>query len=84
MPKRKLPKVIPIEVLQKKGTKELLGYLKRLQQCEDSFELSDIAPDSNPDLTDNQTIYFKKTPKWQEAYRIVKSILDTREHIDNL
>lgn len=79
MPKRKLPKVIPIEELQKKGTKELLGYLKRLWRCEESFEMSDKYTD--PDLVDEETIYFKETQKWKEAYRNVKSILDTREHI---
>ena len=79
MPKRKLPKVIPIEELQKKDTKELLGYLKRLWRCEESFEISDR--DTDPDLVDEETIYFKETQKWKEAYRKGKSILDTREHI---
>ncbi|PCJ63620.1 MAG: hypothetical protein COA58_15905 [Bacteroidetes bacterium] len=80
MPKKKKPIVLsPIE-LKKKGTKELLGYLLRLQQCEESFEKSDLI--ENPDSSDNSTIYFKQTEKWQNAYLNVKSILDNREHID--
>ena len=65
----------------KKGTKELLGYLKRLQQCEESFDLSDM--EINIDLKDAETIYFKQTKKWKEAYENVKTILDGREHIAN-
>lgn len=79
MGKKKLPKVTPIEDLSKKETKELLGYLKRLHKCEESFEKSDM--DKNPDTTDNETIYFKQTEKWQVAYRNVKDILKNREHI---
>ena len=81
MPKKRKPKVRSLEDLQSKGTKELLGYLKRLHQCEESFELSDLY--ENPDLTDDMTIYFKDTAKWKEAYRKVKGILDKREHIHN-
>jgi len=79
MPKRKKPKVIAIEELTSKGTKELLGYLKRLQRCEECFEMSDM--DENIDLLDSQTIYFKETEKWKTTYRNVRSILATREHI---
>lgn len=80
MPKRKLPLVISKADLAKKSTKELLGYLKRLRQCEESFERSDM--DENLDLLDNQTIYFKQTEKWKLAYRSVKEILSNREHIE--
>jgi hypothetical protein len=80
MAKRKTPYVIDKELLNKKGTKELLGYLKRLHQCEDSFEGSDMY--INDDLTDDKTIYFKETEKWKTAYSNVKSILISREHID--
>jgi hypothetical protein len=80
MAKRKTPCVIDKELLNKKGTKELLGYLKRLHQCEDSFEGSDMY--IYDDLTDDKTIYFKDTEKWKTAYKKVKSILSSREHID--
>jgi hypothetical protein len=80
MGKKKRPIVYSIEELKKKNTKELLGYLKALQQCEQSFELSDI--DINEDILDNNKIYFKQTPKWKSAYDIVKSILSERENIE--
>ena len=79
MPKRKRPKVIAIEELRKKRTRDLLSYLKKLQRCEGSYEDSDM--DNNIDLTDHETIYFKNTNKWTTAYKDVKSILDNREHI---
>lgn len=59
MPKKKKPIILSVEELEKKGTKELLGYLKRLQYCEESFEQSDLI--ENPNLTDNSTIHFKQT-----------------------
>lgn len=79
MPKKRKPVILSLSDLEKKGTKELLGYLKRLQQCEDSFESSDL--NDNPDLTNNSIIYFKQTEKWKNAYLKVKSILKNREHI---
>lgn len=79
MPKKRRPAVISFSELEKKETKALLGYLKRLQQCEESFELSDLT--INPDLSDHDTIFFKETEKWITAYKHVKSILENREHI---
>jgi hypothetical protein len=79
MGKRKLPAVITKEELEKKSTKELLGYLKNLQRCEESVELSDQG--INRDETDPETIYFKQSKKWKTAYRTVKTILAAREHI---
>jgi hypothetical protein len=79
MGKKKTAIVYSYEALKKKNTKELLGYLKALQQCEESFELSDM--DINEDILDNNKIYFKQTPKWKSAYNNVKSILSQRENI---
>ncbi len=79
MGKKKLPPILSIEDLEKKGTKELLGYLKRLHQCEESFELSDM--DKNPELTDAATIYFKQSKRWKITYQNTKLILSTRENI---
>lgn len=81
MPKRKLPKVFSKKELALKDTRSLLGYLKRLQHCEASFEKSDL--DENLDLKTIDIIYFKNTDKWKVAYQNVKSILKNREHIDN-
>lgn len=80
MPKKKKPNVLSLTELDKKGTKELLGYLKRLQYCEESFEQSDLI--ENPDSSDNSTIHFKQTEKWKTAYLNVKSVLDKREHVN--
>jgi hypothetical protein len=71
--------IIPKEALEKKNTKSLLGYLKRLQQCEESFAVSDM--DVNVDLIENEHIYFKETNKWNTTFTIVKSILANRENI---
>jgi hypothetical protein len=79
MGKKKTTIVYSDEALKKKNTKELLGYLKALQQCEESFELSDM--DINEDILDNNKIYFKQTPKWKSAYNNVKSILNGRENV---
>ena len=79
MGKKRLPKIIKQEELEKFNTKRLLGYLKLLHQCEESFEKSDM--DINLDLTDNELIYFKNTDKWKYFYNLVKSILKDREHI---
>jgi hypothetical protein len=80
MGKNKRPIVYSIEELKKKNTKVLLGYLKSLQQCEESYELSDM--DINEDGLESTTIYFKQTPKWKSAYYMVKSILSERENIE--
>ncbi|MEM8763468.1 MAG: hypothetical protein AAGD88_06640 [Bacteroidota bacterium] len=80
MPKKKKPIILTRSELEKKGTKELLGYLKRLYHCEESFEESDLI--ENPDLLDDSTIYFKQTEKWKTAYFNVKSVLSEREHVD--
>lgn len=80
MSKKSKPLVLTIQEMEKKGTKELLGYLKRLHKCEESFESSDLS--ENPDLTDKTTIYFKQTEKWKTAYQNVKSILKNRENIE--
>lgn len=80
MSKKSKPIVLTISEMEKKGTKELLGYLKRLHKCEESFESSDLT--ENPDLADKSTIYFKQTEKWKTGYRNVKSILENRENIE--
>jgi len=79
MGKKKKPSVIDLDLMNKMDTRELMGYLKRLHQCEESFENSDL--DVNSDLNDEQIIYFKETEKWQTAYKNVKSVLRSRENI---
>ena len=79
MSKKSKPIVLSVSEMEKKGTKELLGYLKRLHKCEESFESSDLT--ENPDVLDESTIYFKQTEKWKTGYENVKSILKNRENI---
>ncbi len=81
MSKQLRPKLIESEELQKKSTKELLGYLKKLRMCEESFSLDATDYRENPDNKDHHTIWFKDTSKWKLAYSRVKSILDTRDHV---
>ena len=78
--KKKKPRILSKEELEKKNTKELIGYLKKLRRCEESFDASDM--DTNLDLIEKEVIYFKQTEKWQTAYKLVKSILNEREHIE--
>jgi hypothetical protein len=78
MKNRKLS-VISEEELEKKNTKALLSYLNKLHRCVESFSKSDMEID--PDLIETDNIYFKQTEKWKTAYKTVKSILETREHV---
>lgn len=73
------PKVIALDELKTKGTKELLGYLGKLHKCEESYDKSDM--DGNPDLRNDGFIYFKETAKWKAAHKNVKTILAEREHV---
>ena len=59
-------------------TKQLLGRLRSLQQCEESAALSDLTPEEVPA---NEDILFKNTAQWQRAYSGLKAVLATREHI---
>ena len=77
---KRLPKVLKLEELEKLNTKRLLGYLKSLQQCEESFAQSDW--DVNTDLNNPETIQYKQTEKWRRAYQQLKSILKNRPHIE--
>jgi len=63
-------------------TGSLLARLRRLQQCEESFEHSDRSgTEMEPDPSETGRIEFKNTSVWRAAYRDVKEILDTREHL---
>jgi hypothetical protein len=62
--------------LEALSTKQLLGRLKQLHQCEESLALSDrdVADDSG-------RIEFKQSPEWISAFRDVKRVLSRREHV---
>jgi hypothetical protein len=65
--------LIELEAL---STKQLLGRLKQLQQCEESLALSDrdVANDSG-------RIEFKQSQEGISAFNDVKQVLSHREHI---
>ena len=77
----KRKKIFPIakQKLETYPTKRLLARLKSLQQCEQSFELSD-RDESELGFSEGQ-IEFKESSEWQNEYEIVKEILSSREHI---
>ena len=62
--------------LEALSTKQLLGRLKQLRQCEESLALSDR------DVSDDSgRIEFKQSPEWISAFRDVKEVLSRREHV---
>ncbi|MEL7297280.1 MAG: hypothetical protein AAGJ86_06435 [Pseudomonadota bacterium] len=59
-------------------TKRLLGRLnalRRLEECPEKSDVDEYAPSSDSDIR------FKSDPRWNNAYRELKSILDGRENI---
>jgi len=75
--KRRLIPVLAPESLASMPTKQLLGRLLSLQQCEGSAALSDRIPGEAPA---SEGILYKDTAEWQKAYADVKAVLATREH----
>lgn len=63
-----------IEELEKMPTKQLIARLKRLLKCENNFESSDLAYNDNkdPDELFPDSINYKETEKWNNAYNDVK------------
>jgi hypothetical protein len=59
-------------------TKRLLGRLNALRKLEEDLKNSDV---EEADLRDIEGIVFKSDPRWSEAYKELKSILDGRENI---
>ena len=74
--KRKSLYSMPIAELEALSTKQLLGRLRRLHECEESLALSDR------DAADrSECIEFKQSPEWIAAFRDVKRVLSRREHV---
>ena len=71
--------VVPVSELESLSTKALLARLKRLQWCEESLGLSDMTAEETE--TVSHMILFKSDKRWQDAYREIKAILATREHV---
>ena len=79
-----MPSSVPIvsqTELDKLHTGSLLSRLKRLQQCEESFQLSDRSGEElEPDPSITGLIEFKDTDAWRQAHSELKDILSRREH----
>lgn len=75
--------VISLPELSQLPTGALLARLKRLSWClEQPEDAADYAPDELEGVQDK--ILFKSDKRWKQAYKDVKSILDTREHKHNM
>ncbi len=78
--KRRLIPVLAPEALASMPTKQLLGRLRSLQQCEESQALSDRPPE---EVSASKGIPFKNTAEWQRANADLKTVLATREHVSS-
>lgn len=68
--------------LQAMTTRQLLGRLSRLRECEESLAASDLGGQPLPSEHDPvSSIYFKDDPRWRQQYADVKLILAGREHV---
>ena len=71
---------VPLSELETWKTRKLLVRLKRLRWCyEEVAAAEDYYPHELAAVEDK--ILFKTDPRWKQAYREVKAILATREHI---
>ena len=59
-------------------TKQLLGRLQALHECEESSQFSDLTAG---EIAASNGILFKNSAEWQMAYENLKTILATREHV---
>jgi hypothetical protein len=75
---RRAINIMTREQLEAMPTRSLLGRLRRLRECQESIERSDLDSVEIAALTG---INFKADPLWSEAYEQVKTILETREHV---
>ena len=62
--------------LEMMPTRQLLGRLKQLHQCEQSLALSDR---ETSDASGH--IEFKQSTEWTRAYEDVKDVLSRRPHV---
>ncbi|WP_141215663.1 hypothetical protein [Hahella sp. CCB-MM4] len=65
-----------LEVL---STERLLAYLRRLQKCEESIELSDWQLN---EVSTISGIVFKSSEEWKTQYNLVKVVLAKRPNVD--
>jgi len=75
--KKSVP-LVPLQELSSWPTKRLLGRLNALRKLEESPERSDVG---EGELDDRTGLFFKSDPRWTDAYKELKSVLDNRENI---
>jgi hypothetical protein len=75
---RRLIPMLAHEALLKMPTKQLLGRLRALHECEQSAGVSDLTAE---EIAACDGILFKDSPEWRDAYDHLKAILATREHV---
>ena len=74
--------VLDRDSLEGMHTGSLLTRLRNLQQCEESFRLSDrVDSENEPDPMITGYIEFKDSPAWVAAYNELKDVLGAREHL---
>jgi hypothetical protein len=59
-------------------TRALLARLRRLRECEESADRSDL---DSVEIASATGIVFKTDPTWSEAYDQLKAVLSSREHV---
>ena len=73
-----------IEELEKMHTGTLMSRRAALLKCEESIEASDHAVyESKPSASITAVIEFKDSAEWKKAYKQLKDVLATREHVPN-
>jgi hypothetical protein len=76
--KRRLIPILAPKSLLKMPTKQLLGRLRALHRCEEASAFSDLTAG---EIAAGKGILFKNSAEWQDAYKHLKAILATREHL---
>ena len=75
-------KPLGVEELQRMHTGTLLKRLSNLRSLQESLEKSDWSLEERDTVAAAGLIAFKDTAIWKQAYSDLKTLLDSREHID--
>ena len=67
------------EALERLTSERLLVYLSKLQQCEESLEVSDWEEKEIIPIT---CIVFKSSREWKYQYKLVKAVLANRKNVE--
>jgi hypothetical protein len=75
-------KILSREEMEKLNTKRLLAYKNRLLRVSDGdCWCGDSGCNHERDALLEDGVFIKASPLWQETYKNVKEVLNTREHI---